>query len=82
MLVACRSLYLTSSRLTWLRSWTGVSYGVPLGPGTKGHVEHAEHAIGARAEKKVTQQFVAEFRKVEGKNALFGQLASALVALS
>jgi TnpA family transposase len=38
------------------------------------------HAIGARAEKKVTQQFVAEFRKVEGKNALFGQLAGALVA--
>ncbi len=38
------------------------------------------HAIGARAEKKVTQQFVAELRKVEGKNAMFGQLAGALVA--
>jgi TnpA family transposase len=38
------------------------------------------HAIGARAERKVTQQFVAEFRKVEGKNAMFGQLAGALVA--
>ncbi len=37
------------------------------------------HAIGARGEKKVTQQFIADFHKVEGKNALFGQLAGALV---
>ena len=38
------------------------------------------HAIGSLAEKKVTQQFVADFRKVEGKNALIGQLAGALAA--
>ena len=37
------------------------------------------HAIGARAEQKVLQQFLREVSKVEGKNALFGQLAAALV---
>ncbi len=38
------------------------------------------HAIGARAEKKVIQQFLGELRQVPGKSALFGQLAAALIA--
>jgi TnpA family transposase len=38
------------------------------------------HAIGARAEKKVTQKLLADFQKVNGKQALFARLAEALVA--
>jgi TnpA family transposase len=36
--------------------------------------------LGARAEKKVTQQILADFRKVEGKQALFAHLAEAALA--
>ncbi|MEV5441281.1 Tn3 family transposase [Streptomyces sp. NPDC052644] len=35
------------------------------------------HRINARAEKKVTEAFVAEFTKVHGKSGLLGKIASA-----
>ena len=35
------------------------------------------HRINARAEKKVTEAFVAEFTKVRGKAGLFGKIATA-----
>ncbi|MDQ2808198.1 MAG: Tn3 family transposase [Chloroflexota bacterium] len=38
------------------------------------------HNLGVRAEKKVTRQILASYRKVEGKQALFAHLAEAAVA--
>jgi hypothetical protein len=38
------------------------------------------HRIGARAERKVTQELVAEFRKVAGKETLLFRLAEAAIA--
>ena len=38
------------------------------------------HAIGARAEKKVTRQLLADYRKVEHKAALFVRLSKVLIA--
>jgi hypothetical protein len=38
------------------------------------------HRIGARAERRVTQELVAEFRKVAGKETLLFRLAEAAVA--
>ena len=38
------------------------------------------HRIGARAERKVTQELVSEFRKVAGKEALLFRLAEAAIA--
>ncbi|SNT19373.1 hypothetical protein SAMN05216276_10287 [Streptosporangium subroseum] len=35
------------------------------------------HRISARAEKKVTKTFVAEFTKVRGKSGLLGKIAAA-----
>jgi hypothetical protein len=37
------------------------------------------HDIGARAEKKATQQLIAQIRRVEGKNTLFAQMAEAAI---
>lgn len=38
------------------------------------------HRIGARAERRVTQELVAEFRKVAGKETLLFRLAEAAIA--
>ena len=38
------------------------------------------HRIGARAERKVTQELVSEFRKVAGKETLLFRLAEAAIA--
>ena len=38
------------------------------------------HRVGARAERKVTQELVAEFRKVAGKETLLFRLAEAAIA--
>jgi len=38
------------------------------------------HRIGARAERKVTQELISEFRKVAGKETLLFRLAEAAIA--
>lgn len=40
------------------------------------------HRINARAEKKVTEAFVAEFTKVHGKSGLLGKIAAASLGAS